>query len=340
MRDAADRPSPIAERLLGRMLGSRNRQAVIGDFEEIYNDILETRGRAAADAWYGLQIVRSLPPFVFNALFWGSVMFRNYLKVFARNVRRHIGFSLVNLAGLALGMGCCLLISLWVLDELSYDRFHSASGRLYRIESDEELSGRVRHGIGTPIPLASAMEKEIPEVEYATRFSRFGGLQFTIGDKSFFEADVIAADPSFLSMFSFPLIEGNGDAALSAPLSVLVSKRMAEKYFAGGSPVGRTVLAENRLELTVTGVLQDPPSNSSLQFDWVVPFAFVESRLNRMPERWVNAVSSYARVRPGASPEEVAGKITSLVHRHQEPGAKTAYTVEPLTRMAADQRCQ
>ena len=71
-----------------------------------------------------------------------------------------------------------------------------------------------------------------------------------------------------------------------------------------------------------------------------MPFAFVESRLNRMPERWVNAVSSYARVRPGASPEEVAGKITSLVHRHQEPGAKTAYTVEPLTRMAADQRCQ
>jgi len=71
------RPSPLAERILGRLLGSRNRPIVIGDFEEIYNDILEARGRAAADAWYGLQIVKSFPPFVLNALFWGSVMFRN-----------------------------------------------------------------------------------------------------------------------------------------------------------------------------------------------------------------------------------------------------------------------
>jgi len=326
-------PPAAAERVLGWLLDGRNRPVVVGDFAEVYDDIRESRGRAAADAWYGFQIVRSFPPFVFNAVFWSSVMFRNYLKVFARNFRRHLGFSLINLAGLALGVGCCLLISLWVLDELSFDRFHAASGRLYRVESDEELSGQVRHGIGTPIPLASAMEKEIPEVEYATRFSRFGGLQLTIGEHSFFEGAVIAADPSFLKMFSFPLIEGSEDAALSAPLSVLVSKRMAEKFFAGGSPVGKTVRAENRFELTVTGVLQDPPSNSSLQFDWVVPFAFVDSRLNRMPEGWVNAVSSYARLRPGASTKEVAGKITALVHRHQEPGPKSSYTVEPITRI-------
>ncbi len=333
MRSAPDRPPRLAERLLARMLGSRNRQIVIGDFEEIYNDIREARGRAAADAWYGLQIVKSLPAFALSALFWGSTMFRNYLKVFARNFRRHLGFSLINLTGLALGMGCCLLISLWVADELSFDRFHSASDRLYRIESDEEFSGTVRHGVGTPIPLASAMEKEIPEVEYATRFSRFGGLQLAIGEESFFEADVIAADPSFLEMFSFPLLEGSKDTALSAPLSVLVSKRIAEKYFAGGSPVGKTVRAENRLELTVTGVIRNPPSNSSLQFDWIVPFVFVESRLNRMPEGWVNAVSTYAMLRSGAPPSEVAAKITALVRRQRNPSVKTAYTVEPLTRI-------
>jgi putative ABC transport system permease protein len=333
MRSAPDQPPHLAERLLARLLGSRNRQVVIGDFEEIYNDICAARGRASADAWYGLQIVRSVPPFILNALFWGAVMFRNYLKVFARNFRRHLGFSLINLAGLALGMGCCLLISLWVMDELSFDRFHAASDRLYRIESDEVFSGTVRHGIGTPIPLASAMEKEIPEVEHASRFSRFGGLQLAIGDESFFEADVAAADPSFLSMFSFPLLEGSRDSALSAPLSVLISKRMAEKYFAGGSPVGKTVRAESRLELTVTGVLQNPPPNSSLQFDWVVPFAFVESRLNRMPEGWVNAVSTYAMLRPGAPPSEVAGKITALVRRHRDPSVKTTYTLEPLTRI-------
>jgi len=334
MSDIPAGPPRFAQRILGLLLGNRNRPTVIGDFEEAYNDILDSRGRAAADTWYGLQIARSLPPFVLNALFWSSVMFKNYLKVFARNFRRHLGHSLINLAGLVLGMGCCLLISLWVLDELSYDRFHSASDRLYRIESDEEFSGVIRHGIATPIPLASAMEKEIPDVEYASRFSRFGGLQLTIGDQSFFEEAVIAADPSFLSMFSFPLVEGRGDSALSAPLSVLITERMAGKYFAGGSPVGKTVRAENRLELTVTGVLRDPPPNSSLQFDWVVPFAFVESRLNRMPEGWQNAVGTYARLRPDASPAEVAAKITSLVGRHhQDPDTKISYTIEPLTRL-------
>ncbi len=333
MRTDTENPPRIAERFLNRLLAPRNRQSVVGDFEEVYNDIREARGRTAADVWYWLQIAKSFPAFIANALFWSLVMFRNYLKVFARDFRRHLGHSLINLVGLALGMGCCILISLWVLDELSFDRFHDAADRLVRIESDEFVSGAARHGTGTPIPLASAMEKEIPEVEYASRFSRFGGLQLAIGQTSFFEEAVIAADPSFLSMFSFPLIEGDKRTALSAPFSVLITKRMAEKYFPGGNPVGKTIRAENRFDMTVTGLLQNPPSNSTLQFDWIVPFAFVESRMNRMPEGWQNAVGTYARLRPQASPPEAARKITDLVHRHQDPGVKTAYTVEPLTRV-------
>jgi putative ABC transport system permease protein len=231
-------------------------------------------------------------------------------------------------------MGCCLLISLWALDELNYDRFHAASDRLFRVESDEEYSGLARHAIATPIPLAYAMEQEIPEVEQASRFTRFGGLQLAVGDQSFFEGDVIAADPSFLRMFSFPLVEGSESSALAAPLSVLITERMAAKYFAQESPVGKTVRAENRFELTVTGILKNPPSNSSLQFDWIVPFAFVESRLSRMPDGWVNAVSTYTKLRPGAPPSEVSAKITALVARHlQNPAVKISYTVEPLTRI-------
>ena len=333
MRDAPDRPPRIAERILGRLLGGRNRQIVIGDFEEIYGDILEARGRAAADVWYGFQIAKSFPAFVVNAVFWSFIMFKNFLKVFSRNFRRHPGFSSINLAGLALGMSCCLLISLWVLDELSYDRFHSAADRLYRVEADENYSGVKRHTFSSPIPLAAALEKEIPEVEYASRFSRFGGLQLAVGDHTFFEEAVIAADPSFLSMFSFPMIEGSKGSALSAPLSVLISKRMADKFFAGENPVGKVVRAENRFDLMVTGVLRTPPPNSSLQFDWIVPFAFVENNLSRMPEGWVNAVSTYTRLRPGMSPAAVAGKITALVHRHQGPGDRTEYMVEPLTRL-------
>jgi putative ABC transport system permease protein len=326
-------PPLFAERLLGRILNRHNRPHIIGDFEEIYHDVRERRGRAAADLWYGLQILKSLPSFIRNAVFWSFVMFRNYLKVFGRDFVRHLGVSLINLGGLALGLGCCLLISLWVSDELSFDRFHAASGRLVRIETDESFSGTSRHGMVTPIPLAAAMEREIPEVEHATRFSRFGGLQLAIGETSFFEESVIAADPSFLKMFSFPLTAGNQEAALSAPLSVLITKRMAEKHFPGIDPLGLTVRAENAFDLTVTGVLADPPANSSLQFDWIVPFAFVESRLHRMPEGWQNAVGTYALLQPAASGEALADRITSLIQPHLPPNRNILYSPAPLTRI-------
>jgi len=333
MRRATDGPPRLAQRLLQRFCGPRNRPIIAGDFAEIHGDLLERRGRTVADLWYWGQVIKSFPAFVRNAFFWSLVMFRNYLIVFGRNFSRHRLVSLINLGGLALGMGCCLLISLWVLDELGYDRFHASAERLVRIESDESYSGTVRHGIGTPIPLAAAMEKEIPEVEYATRFSRFGGLQLAIGETSFFEESVFAADPSFLGMFSFPLFGGNPETALSSPLSILITKRMAEKYFAGADPVGKTIRAENRFDLTVTGVLGNPPANSTLQFDWIVPFVFVESRLQRMPEGWVNAVSTYARLRPGASSAIVAGKIDALVRPHLGPGEKNTYSAMPLTRL-------
>jgi putative ABC transport system permease protein len=331
MRRTASGPPFFAERLLGRMLNRHNRPHIIGDFEEVYHDVRERRGRTAADLWYGLQILKSLPAFTRNAVFWSFIMFRNNLKVFGRNFVRHLGVSLINLGGLALGLGCCLLISLWVLDELSFDRFHAAAGRLVRIETEESFSGTSRLGVVTPIPLAAAMEREIPEIERATRFSRFGGLQLAIGETSFFEEAVIAADPSFLAMFSFPLAKGSKETALSAPLSVLITKRMAEKHFPGVDPLGKRVRAENAFDLTVTGVLANPPANSTLQFDWIVPFAFVESRLHRMPEGWQNAVGTYALLRPGASRDAVAGRITALIQPHLPPGRKILYSAAPLT---------
>jgi putative ABC transport system permease protein len=182
-----------------------------------------------------------------------------------------------------------------------------------------------------PIPLAEAMEREIPEVESAARFSRFGGLQLAIGETSFFEEAVVASDPSFLKMFSFPLAEGNEESALSSPLSVLITKRMAEKHFAGVAPLGQRVRAENAFDLTVTGVLENPPPNSTLQFDWIVPFAFVESRLRRMPEGWQNAVGTYALLRPGASREAAGERITAIVQPHLEPGRTIRYSAAPLT---------
>jgi hypothetical protein len=202
-------------------------------------------------------------------------MFKNYLKITLRNIMKHKGYSFINIFGLAIGMACCLLISLWVLDELSYDKFHINARSLYRVEENQHYSGRVFHVSVTPHGMGPAMVKEIPEIMDATRFSWTGGLLFRFGEKAFFEQSVRAVDPSFFHMFTFPLLKGDKDSALSAPQSLVISEDMAKKYFGDQDPIGKTITINNKYAHQVTGVMKNVPHNSYLQFDAVVPYEFL-----------------------------------------------------------------
>jgi len=328
-----NRPPKLAEWLLSCFLRRRNLSAVMGDFAELHKDKLEKQGLIPADLWYWFQIIKSFPAFIFNIAYWSVVMFKNYLKVTLRNIKRHKAFSFINIFGLAIGLACCLLISLWVLDELSFDRFHKHSDRLFRVEADEDYSGRKMHTITSPVVLAPTLEKEIPEVLFASRFTRFGGLQLTYQDNSFFEQDVRAADPSFFFMFSFLLIKGDKNTALNEPFSIIISERMADKYFADEDPIGQIMMAENKFELTVTGVIQNPPHNSSLQYDWIIPFQFVHDHMQRMPEDWGDAISTYVLVREGSSIPLLNQKITDLILKYKNKESKNEYSLNLVTRM-------
>ena len=116
---------------------------LIGDFGEVYTEIANGKGETAASLWYWGQIVKLSPLFLSNSIYWSVQMIKNYLKVALRNIRRHKGFSFINIAGLAIGLACCLLITIWVLDELSYDKFHENAANLYRVEEDQHYSGRI-----------------------------------------------------------------------------------------------------------------------------------------------------------------------------------------------------
>ncbi len=327
------KPPHMAEWLLGRFLLLHNCSPVLGDFEELYNDMIESRGKAAADLWYWSQLAKSFPGFISGHAYWGFVLFRNYLKVTLRSIGRHRSFSFINIFGLALGLSCTLFISLWVLDELSFDRFHEKTERLYRIESDEEYSGYSMHSITSPPPLAPVLPGEIPEVEAAARFTRFGGMQLRYQDHSFFEPQIRATDTSFFRMFSFPLLKGDPDTALRDPFSIVISRRMAAKYFGEDDPLGCVIQAENRFDLKVTGIIQDPPGNSTLQFDWIVPFVFVEQNLRRLPEGWSDAISTFVLLREGMEADPVEPKITELILRNQGKQTRTVYQLAPLKRL-------
>lgn len=328
-----NRPPKIAESLMILFLLRRNLSVVLGDFEEIFCDILESKGKRTAQLWYWFQILKSFPGFVISTWYWSFVMFSNYVKITLRNIKRHKAFSIINISGLAIGMACCLLISLWIWDELSFDRFHKHADLLYRIEADEDYSGTKRRTITTPVLLAPTLEEEIPEVMYASRFTRFGGMQLSYQQDSFFEPHLRAADPSFFSMFSFPLVQGDSQAALKEPFSIVISERMAQKYFADQNPLGQVILAENQFEMIVTGVIQNHPPNSSLQYDWIVPFVFVEQYLHRMPEGWSDAISTFVRLRPESSIPDVNEKITNLIRQNRSKESKTEYLLVPLKRI-------
>jgi ABC-type antimicrobial peptide transport system permease subunit len=198
-------------------------------------------------------------------------MFRNYVLISLRNLAKYKTFSLLNIMGLAVGMGCLLLISILVIDEISYEKFHLNAGRIYRIVTEDY--------IGTPAALAPVLKQNLPEISETVRFDNFTRREkklFSIGDKKFYENRFVLADPSIFNVFSFFFIEGNPETALNTPNSILLTKTAAEKYFGKEDPIGKTLILENRWNFTVTGILEDIPDNTHMKFDVLAPFSFNE----------------------------------------------------------------
>ncbi|MGH7597712.1 MAG: ABC transporter permease [bacterium] len=200
-------------------------------------------------------------------------MFKNYLRIAIRNLLKHKAYSCINLFGLALGLACCILLANLILSELSYDKFHAKAARIHRVI----LALKGKTGYTTPAPLAPALENQIPEIEKAVRF--WSNQAVVRYDEKMFVEPVLFADPAFLEMFSFPLAQGHAAQALMDPNSVVLSTDVAEKYFGNENPIGKVLtfdLGNETQALAVTGVLLPMPENSSLKFDFLLPFEKTE----------------------------------------------------------------
>ncbi len=259
-------------------------------------------------------------------------MIKNYIVVTLRNIFKHKGYAFINIAGLAIGMACCLLISIWVLDELSYDRFHENAPSLFRVEENQHYSGRIYHVTVTPYPLGPALKDEIAGIKDATRVVWAGGQLLRYKDKAFFESNIRAVDPSFFQMFTFPLLKGDKDSALDSPHSLVISEEIAEKYFPDEDPVGKVITVNNTLEFTVTGVLQEVPHNSYLQFDMLVPYAFLEKEGETNQSFGANSILTFVQLDEGVTKAEVNERIFGFI-RTREPQSATDLELMPYTRI-------
>ena len=256
-----------------------------GDFDEEFSLLYETKGFVRAWFWYWTHLLRSLPVFIKDILYWRFVMINSYFKLALRNIKRHKGYSFINIAGLALGIACFILIMLYIQFELSYDKFHKNADNINQVLVHLEKDPN-RQFFTMPLPLAPAIKDNFPEVIDSTRFESMGTVFLSCQNRKFYETSMLAADPSFFKMFSFPFSQGNPNSPLEDPFSIVISEAMAKKYFSNENPIGKVLRMNNQHELTVTGVIKNVPDNSTLQFDFIVPLELKISIEERRSDHW------------------------------------------------------
>ena len=201
-------------------------------------------------------------------------MFKNYILISLRNLQRHFSYALINIFGLALGLAISLLLATWLRHEISYDRFHAHADRIYRVSMEYSFGGQVAKPSVSPNALLPAM-LSLPEAESGVRVynpSQYSHYRVQYGERNFEENKFYFADSTFFSVFTFTLIAGNPIKALSEPYSVVLTRKTAKKYFGDEDPIGKTIVVNNTREYTVTGIVENPPTNSLLQFDFIASF--------------------------------------------------------------------
>jgi putative ABC transport system permease protein len=260
-------------------------------------------------------------------------MLKNYLKIAIRNLLKHKAYSFINLAGLAIGIACCVLIMLYVREELSYDRFHENAGRTYRVANEGQFGSETWKGARTSHPLAPALVQEFPEVQQAVRFYRLYKPLVQVGEKKFVEPRFFYADSSVFEVFTFPLITGDPQTALTRPYSLVLSQAMAEKYFGGGDPVGQILSVAKLGDFQITGVLKNIPANSHLAFDFLASYATLHAQKNPNLESWDTIVTStYILLPEGYDHRTLEAKLPALVtkYQNQSHGATLRLFLNPI----------
>jgi putative ABC transport system permease protein len=325
------RPPVISRWIITRFLSPYSKTPLLGDLEEEFYFICSEKGKKRACRWYRWQVIKSLPSSIYHLAYRSAEMFKNHLKITWRNIWRNKAYSLINIAGLAIGMACCILILLWIQDELSFDGFHRQADRLGRIIAEVEYAGQ-RPWAVTEAPLSQALKEEYPEIAQATRIQL--GLQARVrqGEKQFNEIHSIFAEPAFFEMFTFPFVKGNPETALNGKRSVVITEKMAQKYFGAEDPLGKTLNFNNKVDFQVTGVLQNITHNSHLQFDFVLPFNLLED-LGQDINDWGNFnFFTYVLLEENTSFDEVNQKISSYL-KTIDPETNTHLFIQPLRRI-------
>ena len=302
-------PPKLAEWILCRIYPDKGEFTSVGDFREEYEEVCRSEGSFRAHLWYWKQIVKSIPCFIRNKIHWSLIMIHNYLKVAFRNIKRHKGYSFINIAGLVMGMTVCLFLIQLIRYELSYDGFHQDADQIYRVVD--------RSSSRTQASLSKALVETFPEVEQAGRVIFFEGF-LRIEDELIQNQRIYFADPEIMEIFSFPPEYGYDREALSDPFTVFITRHAAFQYFGTDDPVGKTFSFANRFDFHVKGVLKDIPENAHFRFDFVASMSTLRSIYGQdFLTGWGSReFFTYFRLAENADPGALAVKFDTLEEKY------------------------
>lgn len=260
-------------------------------------------------------------------------MIRNYLKIAWRSLWKNKTASIINIAGLSVGMACCMLIVLYLQHELSYDKFHRNSDRIVRVIMEYSFNGNpVSKGNFTSSKVAPSFKRNFPEVEDGVRMSADGDRLVKYGEKSFTEKKFLYADPGFFRIFDLNLLTGNPAEVLKSPNTVVLSQSTAKKYFGNDDPIGKVLfVGSNETNFIVTGIAEDCPSNSQIKFDFLASFS---SFGPAQEETYFNAnYTTYLLLKDKNSIVSLQAKIGPFMKKEMmsDEGTYVNYELEPFT---------
>jgi putative ABC transport system permease protein len=244
-------------------------------------------------------------------------MLKNYLKIAWRNLLRNKNYTLINITGLTVGMACCILIALYVREELSYDTFHTKADRIVEVAIDHPDFGKM---LSTPYALAEGLEDEVPTVKKATRISGIRDLNVSPDGETYIALERGEyAEPSFFDLFSFSVLKGDARKALAKPDNIVLTQQSSRKIFGDANPLGQSIYWQQHdttLVLNVAGVMQNTPRNSTLQFDALVSMTTMKKSY-RKPDAWgVYSFRTFALLQPEVRDHTVQGQYQALVKSH------------------------
>jgi len=256
-------------------------------------------------------------------------MIKNFFLLSFRNIFKNKGFAFINIFGLAIGLAASLLILLWVQDELSYERFNKNAENIFRVEEDQFYSGEKYHVTVTPHPSGPVWKEKIPEIKEQTRINRLPKILFRQEEKVSFESSIIAADSGMFKIFTMPLLLGDPETVLREPKSIVLTEKLASKYFGETNPLGKTINIENKYEFMVTGVMKNIPHNSMFTFEGVVPYSFLKE-IGAIGDSWGNnSILTFVQLEKGSDIQAVNKKLTDVVLEYM-PQTTTKYLLFPL----------